>query len=101
MYKQGDECTFRQDDREYDLLKAFAKLLTDNSPNHYNYHVKNVYLDAGQNWMWTTVCNREEGYQALNPREWLEIVNESRPQREIMEDLFNDKYCPDKRKEIK
>ena len=26
MYKQGDECTFRQDDREYDLLKAFAKL---------------------------------------------------------------------------
>ena len=46
--------------------------------------------------MWTTICNQEKGYQALNPREWLEIVNEVKPQKEIMEDFFADKFCPDK-----
>lgn len=96
VYKQGDECTFTPDMREYDLLKAFAKLLTENSPNHFTYYVKDVYLDVGQDWIWTTICNLEQGGQALSPREWLEIVNEERPQREIMRDLFADKFCSDK-----
>lgn len=95
-YRQGDECTFTSDMREYDLLKAFAKLLTENSPNHNTYYVKDVYLDAGQDWMWTTICNKEQGYQALSPREWFEIVNEEKPQKDIMNDTFADKFCPDR-----
>ena len=91
-YKQGDECTFTPDMREYGLLKAFAKLLTENSPHHNTYYVKDTYLDAGQDWMWTTICNKEQGYQALSPREWFEIVNEEKPQKDIMNDLFADKF---------
>ena len=95
-YRQGDECTFTPDMREYDLLKAFAKLLTENSPHHNTYYVKDTYLDAGQDWMWTTICNKEQGYQALSPREWFEIVNEEKPQKDIMTNLFADNYCPDR-----
>lgn len=56
---------------EYSNFKAVAALLEATSPNGARYIVEDVYLDYGQNWMWTTICR--EGYmdcQVLNPREW-------------------------------
>lgn len=98
IYRQGDECTFTPDMREYDLMKAFAKLLTENSPNGWTYYVADTYLDFGQDWRWTCIlCKSDTGsYQALSPRQWFEIVNEEKPQRELMGDFFSNDMCTDK-----
>ena len=59
----------------YQNLLAVAALLQATSAHGARYIVEDVYLDYGQNWMWTTICR--EGYmdcQVLNPREWQEII---------------------------
>ena len=98
IYKQGDQCTFTEDMEEYQNLKEFSDLLTKLSPNNYTYIVRDVYLDIGQDWMWTTICNKEKGYQAISPREWFEIVNREKSYEDIAKDYFEDKYCIDKPK---
>ena len=87
IYKQGDQCTFTEDMEEYQNLKEFSDLLTKLSPNNYTYIVRNVYLDIGQDWMWTTICNKEKGYQAISPREWFEIVNREKSYEDIVNTL--------------
>ena len=87
------------DSEEYKRLENFAKLLEQNSPNGWHYYVGDTYFDYDQNWKWTVVlceCTDGDRYQALTPREWEEVINDKRPQSDIMKDLFNDKYCPDK-----
>ena len=91
--------TLSSDSEEYKRLENFAKLLEQNSPNGWHYYVGDTYFDYGQNWKWTVVlceCTDGDRYQALTPREWEEVINDKRPQSDIMKDLFNDKYCPDK-----
>ena len=95
-YHQGMQCTFKEDEEEYQSLKEFAELLTKNSPNKELYEVGDCYLDAGQGWVWTTILNKTEGYQAIDPREWFDIVNEEKPQKDIINDHFADKFCPDR-----
>jgi len=94
-YHQGMQCTFREDEEEYQSLKEFAELLTKNSPNKEIYEVGDSYLDAGQNWMWTTILNKTKGYQAINPSEWFDIVNRE-DFNDILEQWLNDKYNPDR-----
>lgn len=94
-YHQGMECTFKEDSEEYQSLKEFAELLTKNSPNKELYEVGDCYLDAGQGWMWTTILNKTKGYQAINPREWFEIVNRE-DFNMTLENWLTDKYNPDR-----
>lgn len=96
-YHQGMQCTFTEDEEEYQSLKEFAELLTKNSPNKELYEVGDCYLDAGQGWMWTTILNKTEGYQAIDPREWFEIVNRE-DFNKTLETRLNDKYNPDRLK---
>ena len=43
------------EEQEYKNLQAVASMLTATSKNGYIYQVENVYLDFGQDWMWTTI----------------------------------------------
>ena len=92
-YRACDLCTFTEDMREYDLLKAYAKLFTENCPRGHKYIVHDTYFDLGQDWVWTTILDVDSDCQILCPRDWLEIVNEERPQVDIMKDYFNDPHC--------
>ena len=75
VYKQGDQTTFDQDTEEYKRLEEIAKKLTELSPNKQSYKVEDVYLDYGQDWMWTTITNVDRGYQFLTPRDWFDCLN--------------------------
>ena len=97
IYKQGDQRTFDIDSEEYNRLKAVAEELTKESPNKHSYCVKDVYLDIGQNWMWTTIIDTTVGYQALSPRNWFDIVN-GVSVSDIVKELTTGTYWQDKLK---
>ena len=69
------ERTLNRNEQAYKNMEAVAKMLEAFSANGAEYRVEDVYLDYGQDWMWTTICRR--GYnecQVLNPKEWEQIV---------------------------
>lgn len=87
---------------EYSKLVLAARMAELISPNHYRYVVQDTYLDYGQDWKWTTIIANPEGkwggYQALNPREWKEIVMATTPEQILatVREMFVDKFCPDR-----
>jgi hypothetical protein len=102
FYSQGDECTFQPNQEEYKLLEELADKLMELSPNGFKYWVKDVYLDHGSKWMWTTVVAEDtvspyfqSTYQALSPAEWLALMN-GEDVTSVAESVLSDKYCPDK-----
>ena len=66
------------EEQEYKNLQAVASMLTATSKNGIIYQVRDVYLDLGQDWMWTTIVaidwENERSWQVLNPKEWKDIV---------------------------
>ena len=84
--------------KEYKNLVAVAKMLEALSENDAQYVVKDVYLDFGQDWMWTTICRK--GYkecQVLCPRDWRAIVEATtaRELADVVEVLKSGKYFND------
>lgn len=73
------ERIIRVDEPEYKKLKAVASALEMLSKNNASYVVRDVYLDFGQNWMWTTICRENCSWelecQILCPRDWKAIMN--------------------------
>ena len=70
------ERVIKRDEREYSKLQIVADALTLYSKNKAQYIVEDVYLDLGQDWMWTTICRK--GYsecQVLSPRDWKMIMS--------------------------
>jgi len=63
-------------------LQLFAEACTqwmgENKNFRYDVSIKNVYFDAGQDWMWTTIVVNDEddkgSWQAFCPRDWELIV---------------------------
>lgn len=69
------ERTIKPDEKEYKKLETVAKVLELFSEHNAKYIVKDVYLDYGQDWMWTTICRRGwHDCQVLSPRDWKEIM---------------------------
>ena len=90
------EQVLKQDSNEYYRLDMFCKILNRDSPNKHYYTIRDIYLDFGQNWMWTTIVDTTIGCQVLSPRDWKDIVEDRRDISEIEDDFFNDEYCRDK-----
>lgn len=93
------ERTLRREEQGFKNLCAVAAMLTALSPNDANYVVRDVYLDYGQDWMWTTILRR--GYkecQVLNPREWENVVlaNSLDDLTACVDDIRNGKWFGDK-----
>ena len=60
---------------------ATMEWMVENKNFRYDISIKKVYFDMSQNWMWTTFIvtdtDTDEEWQAMNPNEWLEVVNET------------------------
>lgn len=60
---------------------ATMEWMSENKNFRYDVSIKKVYFDIDQNWMWTTFIvtdtDTDEEWQAMNPKEWLEVVNET------------------------
>lgn len=99
-YRQGDERTFGTDDDEFYLLEDLAYALKKKSPNKHDYFVEDCYLDFGSGWMWTTVVDGStpgSNVQVLNPRQWLNLINQVQTPEEIADEILNGEYCQDKK----
>ena len=61
--------------------EATMEWMSENKNFRYDISIKKVYFDMGQNWMWTTFIvtdtDTDEEWQAMTPKEWLEVVNET------------------------
>ena len=85
----------RINEREYKKFEAVAKMLEAMSEKGARYIVKDVYLDFGQDWMWTTICRTGEwGCQILSPRQWEDIMmaQTSQDLAKIVDDIRAGKY---------
>lgn len=91
-----NERTFTPLEDEYRNLKIVADILTMESPNKLQYELRDCYLDAGQNWMWTTICY--ENVQVLSPADWQKIVKAENFMEltDVIDSLKNGKYWKDK-----
>ena len=80
---------------EYKRFKAVAAMLEAYSKHGAIYVVKDVYLDIGQDWMWTTICR--EGCQVLCPRDWKAIMSAETPEKlsSVITTIRSDKYFDD------
>lgn len=60
---------------------ATMEWMSENKNFRYDISIKKVFFDIDQNWMWTTFIvtdeDTDEKWQAMNPKEWLEVVNET------------------------
>lgn len=93
------ERVINRTEKEYLKLELVAKALEMESPNNAKYIVEDVYLDFGQNWMWTTICRY--GYkecQVLYPRDWENIMMAETAEEliDIVKDIRSGKFFGDK-----
>ena len=60
---------------------ATMEWMVENKNFRYDISIENVYFDIGQNWTWTTFIvtdeDTSEEWQAMDPKECLEVVNET------------------------
>jgi hypothetical protein len=65
------------------FVMATMEWMSENKNFRYNISIKKVYFDIDQkiSWMWTTFIvtdeDTDEEWQAMTPKEWLEVVNET------------------------
>lgn len=83
---------------EYKRLETACALL--NCYNKYTYTVENIYFDAGQDWMWSTiVCHTGSSgvlgsWQVLSPKDHEKIVTAANPEQlgKAVDDVMHDEY---------
>lgn len=101
--KTTDTISERVIDKSEDVYKTFekaAKMMTEQSPKGYHYYVGDTYLDAGQDWKWTTIITNDGGYQALNPKEWknLYVAKTDNDIQKVVDAYFASSYNPDRKR---
>lgn len=95
--------TYEHNTKEYKALDLVASILTDESIKGYEYKVKDVYFDFGQDWKWSTIVAHDKestsdilrSWQVLNPKEH-ELIVEQFNIIEALETIRTDEYFKDK-----
>ena len=63
------------------FVMATMEWMVENKNFKYDVSIERVCFDIDQNWIWTTFIvtdtDTDEEWQAMNPKEWLEVVNET------------------------
>lgn len=85
MITEPQELKLTENFIEITAMKVFEmaamEWMYENKNSRYDISIKKVYFDIDQNWMWTTFIvtdeDTDEEWQAMNPKEWLEVVNET------------------------
>lgn len=83
MIKKPQELKATENFMEITAMRVFVmatmEWMSENKNFRYDISIKKVFID--QNWMWTTFIvtdeYTDEEWQAMNPKEWLEVVNET------------------------
>lgn len=92
-WQAGDETVLTPNMVEYKYMKAVCDKLNELSNGKVQYQMEDVYLDAGLDWMWTTIVQTGgwTNVQILNPKVWLDIVN-GKPTDEVVKDIRQGEY---------
>ena len=92
-WQPGDETVLKINTPEYRYMRDVVKKLNELAAPGYTYRMEDVYLDAGQDWVWTTIVQNGgwASTQILNPKQWLDIVN-GKPTDEIVKDIRSGEY---------
>ena len=92
-WQAGDETVLTPNMIEYKYMKAVCDKLNELSNGKVQYQMEDVYLDAGLDWMWTTIVQTGgwTNVQILNPKVWLDIVN-GKPTDEVVKDIRQGEY---------
>ena len=85
MITEPQELKVTENFIEITAMKVFEmatmEWMIENKNSKYDISIKRVYFDIDQNWMWTTFVvtdeDTNEKWQAMTPKEWLEVVNET------------------------
>lgn len=85
MITEPQELKVTENFMEITAMKVFEmatmEWMYENKNSRYDISIKKVYFDIDQNWMWTTFIvtdeDTDEEWQAMSPKEWLEVVNET------------------------
>lgn len=85
MITEPQELNVTENFIEITAMKVFEmatmEWMFENKNSRYDISIKKVYFDIDQNWMWTTFIvtdeDTDEEWQAMDPKEWLEVVNET------------------------
>ena len=63
------------------FVMATAEWMYENKNFRYDISIETAYSDMSQNHMWTTFIvtdeDTDEEWQAMSPKEWLEVVNKT------------------------
>lgn len=92
-WQPGDETVLKINTPEYRYMRDVVKKLNELAAPGYTYRLDDVYLDAGQDWVWTTIV-QDGGWasvQILNPKQWLDIVN-GKPTDEVVKEIRSGEY---------
>ena len=85
MIKKPQELKATENFMERTAMRVFVmatmEWMSENKNFKYDISIKTVYFDMSQNWKWTTFVvtdeDTDEEWQAMSPKEWLEVVNET------------------------
>ena len=85
MIKEPQELKAIENFMEITAMRVFVmatmEWMSENKNFRYDISIKKVFFDIDQNWMWTTFIvtdeDTDEKWQAMSPKEWLEVVNET------------------------
>ena len=85
MIKKPQELKATENFMERTAMRVFVmatmEWMSENKNFKYDISIKTVYFDIDQNWKWTTFIvtdeDTDEEWQAMSPKEWLEVVNET------------------------
>lgn len=85
MIKEPQELKATENFIEITAMRVFVmatmEWMSKNKNFRYDISIKKVFFDIDQSWMWTTFIvtdeDTDEKWQAMSPREWLEVVNET------------------------
>lgn len=99
-WKVGDETVLTPNMPEYKYMEAVTNQLNELSNGKVRYYIDDVYLDAGQDWMWTTIIAKSKSnlartWQVLSPKQWLDIVN-GKPTDEVVKEISSGDYFNEK-----
>lgn len=93
------ERTIEKGTAEYKRFEAVAKMLSAFSKSGFDFKVEDVYLDYGQDWMWTTITTYHDSWnvQVLSPRQWMAIMTSETMDdlMEVIKDIRNGEYFKD------
>lgn len=85
MIKEPQEIKATENFMEITAMRVFEmatmEWMSENKNFRYDISIKKVFFDIDQNWMWTTFIvtdeDTDEKWQAMTPKEWLKVVNET------------------------